>query len=155
MRHLKETDVFTVDGVLTVEEAERIVEAAESTGFEHQSSRGPAFGEVHIPLDQSLQQIHADSLWLLMCVLKLLRQARWVVILFESLRRLSETTAGFHWRTGPTQITCGEPRDYKQYFEVFKWKEENRSDSIPTSEYTGEHPSKSQSVTVCTEIPIT
>jgi len=46
VRYVKETDVFTVDDVLTREEARKIIEAAELQGFEHQSSRGPAFGEV-------------------------------------------------------------------------------------------------------------
>lgn len=52
---LKETDVFTVEGVLTLEEAQRIVEAAEAIGFEHQSSRGPAFGEVCSPVNNADQ----------------------------------------------------------------------------------------------------
>ncbi len=48
MTYLKEKDVFTVEGVLTPEEAQRIVDAAELRGFENQGSRGPAFGEVHV-----------------------------------------------------------------------------------------------------------
>ena len=35
-----------VEGVLTVAESQRFIDTAESIGFEHQSSRGPAFGEV-------------------------------------------------------------------------------------------------------------
>ena len=44
--YLKEEDIITVDGVLTAQEAQRLIQAAESRGFEHQGSRGPAFGEV-------------------------------------------------------------------------------------------------------------
>jgi len=35
-----------VEGVLTITESQQFIDAAERTGFEHQSSRGPAFGEV-------------------------------------------------------------------------------------------------------------
>ena len=39
---------FQVDGVLTTAEAARFVETAERNGFEHQGSRGAAFGEVSV-----------------------------------------------------------------------------------------------------------
>ncbi|KAK9811049.1 hypothetical protein WJX73_009320 [Symbiochloris irregularis] len=42
---LQSHGIFTVPGVLTPAEACSLVQAAESFGFEHQSSRGPAFGE--------------------------------------------------------------------------------------------------------------
>lgn len=35
-----------VQGVLTPSEASRLIQAAETRGFEHQGSRGAAFGEV-------------------------------------------------------------------------------------------------------------
>jgi hypothetical protein len=34
-----------VPGVLSIPEAQQFINAAEALGFEHQSSRGPAFGE--------------------------------------------------------------------------------------------------------------
>jgi hypothetical protein len=37
--------LLQVPGVLTVAEAQRFIDAAESAGFEHQGSRGPAYGE--------------------------------------------------------------------------------------------------------------
>lgn len=37
--------MLLVPGVLSVSEAQRFIDAAEALGFEHQSSRGPAFGE--------------------------------------------------------------------------------------------------------------
>ena len=43
------SDVFTVEGVLTTSEAQRVIDFAEREGFKHQSSRGPAHGEVCLP----------------------------------------------------------------------------------------------------------
>ncbi|BDA40651.1 hypothetical protein COCOBI_01-3040 [Coccomyxa sp. Obi] len=65
VNYLKEKDIFTLDGVLTADEAQRLIEAAESRGFEHQGSRGPAFGEAvrdngRISLDD---KEYADHLW--------------------------------------------------------------------------------------------
>lgn len=37
--------MLVVPGVLSVQEAQQLIDAAEACGFEHQSSRGPAFGE--------------------------------------------------------------------------------------------------------------
>lgn len=37
--------MLLVPGVLSVAEAQQLINAAEACGFEHQSSRGPAFGE--------------------------------------------------------------------------------------------------------------
>lgn len=64
-KYFKENDIFTLDGVLTAEEAQRLIEAAESRGFEYQGSRGPAFGEAirdngRISLDD---KEYADHLW--------------------------------------------------------------------------------------------
>lgn len=36
-----------VPGVLTPQEAQKFIDAAEGQGFEHQGSRGPAFGEAY------------------------------------------------------------------------------------------------------------
>ena len=46
LQRLKGVEVFLVDGLLTHAEAQRMVAYAEGKGFEHQSSRGPAHGEV-------------------------------------------------------------------------------------------------------------
>lgn len=59
--YLKGKDIFTIDGVLTVEEAQRLVEAAESRSFEHQGSRGPAFGEVRFLTCCSTWASHANT----------------------------------------------------------------------------------------------
>lgn len=37
--------MLVVPGVLSIQEAQQLINAAEACGFEHQSSRGPAFGE--------------------------------------------------------------------------------------------------------------
>jgi hypothetical protein len=37
-------------GCLTVQEAQQFVAAAEAVGFQHSTSRGPAYGEVRLPL---------------------------------------------------------------------------------------------------------
>eukprot|EP00878_Enallax_costatus_P004211 GHUV01004441.1.p1 GENE.GHUV01004441.1~~GHUV01004441.1.p1 ORF type:complete len:263 (+),score=95.62 GHUV01004441.1:156-944(+) len=39
------THMLLVPGVLTVPEAQKFIDAAESQGFQHHSSRGPAYGE--------------------------------------------------------------------------------------------------------------
>ena len=49
LQQLKGLEVFLLDGVLTPAEAERLIAYAEGKGFEHQSSRGPAHGEVGQP----------------------------------------------------------------------------------------------------------
>lgn len=45
-------DMLLVRGCLTEAEARRWVETAESMGFQHQGSRGPAYGEVRGALGQ-------------------------------------------------------------------------------------------------------
>lgn len=54
-----------VAGVLTVQEAQRFIDAAESLGFQHQSSRGAAYGEAFRDNDRiSLQDAQlARQLW--------------------------------------------------------------------------------------------
>lgn len=37
--------MFTVEGVLTLQEAQGFIDAAEALGFSQQGSRGSAFGE--------------------------------------------------------------------------------------------------------------
>ena len=49
LQQLKGLEVFVVDGVLSPAEAKNLVAYAEGKGFEHQSSRGPAHGEVGQP----------------------------------------------------------------------------------------------------------
>lgn len=54
-----------VPGVLNVAEAQQLINAAEACGFEHQSSRGPAYGEAF--RDNHRISMHnpslADQLW--------------------------------------------------------------------------------------------
>ena len=50
-----------VDGVLTEAEAARFVETAERNGFEHQGSRGAAFGEVKDTSDILLSDVSLRS----------------------------------------------------------------------------------------------
>eukprot|EP00775_Hariotina_reticulata_P005312 gene5312-5547_t len=57
--------MLLVPGVLTVAEAQRLIDAAEAAGFEHQGSRGPQFGEAF--RDNHRISMHdvalADQLW--------------------------------------------------------------------------------------------
>jgi hypothetical protein len=57
--------MVVVPGVLTTQEAQQLINAAETAGFEHQSSRGPAFGEAF--RDNHRISMHepglADQLW--------------------------------------------------------------------------------------------
>lgn len=57
--------MVVVPGVLSIQEAQQLINAAESAGFEHQSSRGPAFGEAF--RDNHRISMHdpglADQLW--------------------------------------------------------------------------------------------
>ena len=47
----KETPAWMqLPGCLTVQEAQQFVAAAEAVGFQHSTSRGPAYGEVRLPL---------------------------------------------------------------------------------------------------------
>lgn len=43
---LAEDFMIAIPGCLTTKEAEQFIAAAEAVGFQHQSSRGPAYGEV-------------------------------------------------------------------------------------------------------------
>ncbi|KFK26798.1 hypothetical protein AALP_AA8G294900 [Arabis alpina] len=45
--YLKNLDLFTVENCLTADESKGFIQIAESLGFTHQGSRGPAYGEAY------------------------------------------------------------------------------------------------------------
>ncbi|XP_058104716.1 uncharacterized protein LOC131248460 [Magnolia sinica] len=63
--HLKETHLFTVQNFFTTAESKAFVEAAESLGFAHQGSLGPAKGEAYRDNDRISvsDPILAETIW--------------------------------------------------------------------------------------------
>ncbi|KAL3342001.1 hypothetical protein AABB24_026160 [Solanum stoloniferum] len=65
VNRLKDNDLITVENFLTPAESKAFVKAAESIGFVHQGSRGPAYGEAY--RDNDRVSMHdpdlADAMW--------------------------------------------------------------------------------------------
>ncbi|PKA60055.1 hypothetical protein AXF42_Ash009739 [Apostasia shenzhenica] len=65
INRLKGTNLFTIPNFLTAYEAKAFIEAAESIGFAHQGSLGPAKGEAYRDNDRTSMTdlLLAESLW--------------------------------------------------------------------------------------------
>ncbi|CAE6220384.1 unnamed protein product [Arabidopsis arenosa] len=63
--YLKNHDLFTVENCLTSDESKAFVKIAESLGFTHQGSRGPAYGEAYRDNHRISvnDPVLADSIW--------------------------------------------------------------------------------------------
>ncbi|ESQ43353.1 hypothetical protein EUTSA_v10014484mg [Eutrema salsugineum] len=63
--YLKNLDLFTVENCLTCDESKGFVKIAESLGFTHQGSRGPAYGEAYRDNHRISvnDPVLADTLW--------------------------------------------------------------------------------------------